>query len=131
MRNLGNYNKKYQKDDLMRTSLQPHEGKTMQFTAIFEKYGKIKDGRKTMLVSSVKDCHGGSIADHVWIKELSKIEYSEKFLPGDILIFTAMVVLYVKGYKGYQIDKRLRSPIKINYGLAYPKNVLRLSPSMC
>ena len=130
MRTVSNHNKNYEQDDCMRILLQPLEGKTMTFTAIFEKYGRMIDGRKTMLVSSVKDSNGLPITHHVWIRELHQIKYSE-FIPGDILIFQATVERYVKGYKGYKIEERLKNPPKINYGLTCPKNILRLSPSMC
>ena len=70
MRGISKYHKNYEKDDSMRVFLQPLEGQTLTFDAIFEKFGRTSDGRKTMLVSSVKNSGELLMAGHVHIRQL-------------------------------------------------------------
>lgn len=114
----------------MRTELQPLEGQKVQFVASFEKYGIFRSkgiiGR-SILLRNLKTVRGRLLADHIWINYTAGFDAAGEFARGDLVRFTAWVRSYCKGYFGQRIEDRLARKPGIDYRLAYPRNVEKIT----
>ena len=92
------------------------------FTGTFDRYGtKTEFGylKETVLLLNIKNHSGQILADHLWFNKTKGFE-SLHLTKGDILQFDARVKPYVKGYKGWNLEKQLLNPIQKDYKLSYP-----------
>lgn len=104
----------------MRTELQPFEGRRAIFVATFVRntYFKTKRGnRRMVLLKHVKDLQGRLVALHLSLTNGSDLRVFDGFDEGELLQFSATVRMYVKGYRGEDIDLKLQHPIRIDYEL--------------
>lgn len=106
----------------MRKDLQKINGDRQTFTGTFSRFGQ-KSGYKgplpTLLLLNVKNQQGKTVTDHLWFnltKGFAALELEE----GDLVQFDARVKEYEKGYKGWDFEKQLESPIEIDYKLSHP-----------
>lgn len=72
--------------------------------------------KRTIMIADVV-YEGVIITDHLWFN-MSKFWKNVKV--GDMIEFDARVKSYTKGYKGYNIEKQIRSPIVEDWKLAFP-----------
>ena len=92
------------------------------FTGTFERFGtKTEFGylKETVLLLNIKNPSGQIVADHLWFnrtKGFKSLHLSE----GDVLQFDARVKPYVKGYKGWDLEKQLLNPLQKDYKLSHP-----------
>ncbi len=104
----------------MRNALKPLENIRFTFIATFEKYGTcIISGNpyKTALLRNIKNTFGDNICDHVWIREVWKIDKLH-LKKGDIIKFSAKVAKYKHGYYLANGDS--------DYKLIYLKNIRKI-----
>lgn len=101
------------------------------FTGIIERTG-YKNGYKsfepTLLLLKIRDESGHIITDHLWFN------YTKGFLKlgtlkqGDVVEFDARVGEYIKGYKGYNLERQMEQPLQADYKLQYPTKIKMKHP---
>jgi hypothetical protein len=104
----------------MRTELQPLEGRRTMFVATFVRNTFVKTNggiRRKVLLKHVKDLQGRLMALHISITNGSDVRVFDGFDEGELLQFSATVRMYVKGYRGEDIDLKLQHPIRLDYEL--------------
>jgi len=114
----------------MRKELQPLEGRRAMFVATFVRntFVKTKIGiRRKVLLKQVKDLQGRLVALHLSVTNGSDLRVFDGFDEGDLLQFSATVRMYVKGYRGEDIDLKLQHPIRIDYELLDIQDLKSLS----
>ena len=114
----------------MRTELQFLEGKRATFIATFCRTDvfKTKWGlMKKVLLKRIKDVQSKPIADHVSITDHSSLQRIAFLKEGDLIIFSARVREYQRGYHGDNIDLRLKHPYSIDYMLYDVRDVVKLN----
>jgi hypothetical protein len=70
-----------------------------------------------VLLKHVKDLQGRLVALHLSLTNGSDLRVFDGFDEGELLQFSATVRMYVKGYRGEDIDLKLQHPIRIDYEL--------------
>ncbi|KAF5041374.1 hypothetical protein DSECCO2_523700 [anaerobic digester metagenome] len=112
----------------MRHNLQSLEGRRVTFAATFGQYGSWRQhgtAGRTILLMDVRLPDGRIAAQHIWINDLAGFDALGDLVPGDRVRFSATVRSYVKGYLGERIDDRLRRPLRVDYALIHPRQVVR------
>lgn len=82
-----------------------------------------------MLVD-VNDSNGKLVTNHIWFNYTKGFEKLGRLKAGDIISFMARVSPYVKGYRGYDIEKQMDHPIQQDYKLNYPTKIKLLNRSI-
>jgi hypothetical protein len=110
----------------MRKKLSKINNVRTSFDGIFVRYGT-KPGYRggdipTILLKNI--CRDGvNVSDHIWFtmtKGFSKLGYLRG---GEKIQFHARVKQYVKGYRGWDEDKQMESPVSIDYKLSNPTKI--------
>jgi hypothetical protein len=104
----------------MRTGLQPLEGKRATFIATFSRrdvYRTKWGWMEKVLLKHIKDVQFRPLADHVSITDRSSLQRMEFLKEGDLIVFSARVAEYLRGYPGDDIDLRLKHPYSVDYTL--------------
>ena len=116
----------------MRTSLQPFEGIRKTYIATVARHGVFmtQNGlRRKVLLKNIRDSGNQSLADHVSIADPASVKDMAALNEGDLIQFTALVYTYTKGYKGEDIEARLKRLIRIDYGLWNVRDLVKLNVS--
>lgn len=94
------------------------------FRAQFKRWGR-KSTIWTLLFINIRQKYSGNVlTDHLWFKESKSFKDLREILrEGDIVEFDARVKVYRKGYWGENPIKRLESPPRFDYKLAWPTNI--------
>ena len=104
----------------MRTDIQSLEGRRATFIATFSKRDNFmtKWGfRVKVLLKHIKDVHFKPLFDHVSITDQSSLQQMSLLKEGDLIVFSAVVREYQRGYHGEDIDLRLKHPESVDYML--------------
>ena len=98
-----------------------------EFCGTFVRFGE-KSGFNgpeiTVLLKDVRDANGKLMAGHLWFN-LTKRFKELNMKPGDVISFHARVKCYVKGYHGWNEQKRFMNPPRYDYKLSHPTKVKR------
>lgn len=110
----------------MRKNLKKLDGERKRFSATFERYGSKTAYKgpplKTILLKIFVDIDTNSIVtDHLWFNFTKGFEALGELSPGTKIEFEARVKPYEAGYKGYNWEKSLDSPVRTDYKLAWPQ----------
>jgi hypothetical protein len=113
----------------MRKKLKDLLEKRTRFSAKFERFGT-KNGymaiEKTILLKEVKCIETDEIVtDHLWFTCYKGWD-SLGLEKDDCVEFDARVVEYIKGYKGYNIERQIDSPLSIDYKLERPTKLKKI-----
>ena len=104
----------------MRTSLQSLEGKRATFIAIFSRRDvfRTKWGwQEKVVLKHLKDVQFKPLADHVSITDQPSLQLMAFLKEGDLIVFSASIRDYQRGYHGDDIDLRLKHPNSVDYML--------------
>lgn len=112
----------------MRKQMKIFNGERIKIYAKFERFGK-KNGYKgpveTVLLIDLKTENNYILADHLWFnktKGFSEINLKQ----GDEIEFFGRVKTYEKGYKGYNYEKIINSPISLDYKISHPTKIKKI-----
>jgi len=112
----------------MREGLKQIEGVRGVFRATFVRYGTKSAYRglppTTILLRDVTDTAGAVVADHLWLVEGVQYKALTPLREGDMVEFRGRVTQYEKGYKGRDWERQADSPLKTDYRLSNPTNVV-------
>lgn len=90
------------------------------FVATFVRNAFVKANggiRRKVLLKHVKDPQGRLMALHLSVTNGSDVRVFDGFDEGELLQFSATVRMYIKGYRGEDIDLKLQHPIRLDYEL--------------
>ncbi|MDO9035576.1 MAG: hypothetical protein Q7U51_10270 [Methanoregula sp.] len=104
----------------MRTDIQPLEGRRATFIATFSRRDNFRTKwgfRVKILLKHIKDVQSKPLFDHVSITDQSSLQQMSLLKEGDLIVFSAVVREYQRGYHGDDIDLRLKHPESVDYML--------------
>lgn len=70
-----------------------------------------------VLLKHIQDVQFKPLADHLSITDRRSLQRMESLKEGDLIVFSARVREYVRGYLGDDVDLRLKHPYSIDYTL--------------
>ena len=106
------------------------EGKRATFIATFcrrDTFPTTQGWMKKVLLKHVQDIQNKLVTDHVSVTDRSSLELMGLLKDGDLIAFSARVRKYLRGYKGEDIDLRMKHPLAIDYMLCDVQNVRKLN----
>lgn len=112
----------------MRTSFQPVEGIRTTYFATLARRGIFKTAygwRDKILLKNIRDSHHKLLEDHVSITDPASLQQMATLKAGDFIQFSAVVRSYIRGYRGDDIDLRLKNPESIDYMLYDIRNIVK------
>lgn len=107
----------------MRKRLKENEGVRTSFQGTFSRCGSKRGGKITVLLTNVRK-DNKMVTNHLWFN-LTQGFKDLCLCPGDKVYFDCRVKEYEKGYKGRNEEKKAASPVKKDYMLNYPTNLLK------
>ena len=82
---------------------------------------------ETLLLRDIIELETGKkVTDHLWFNYTKGFKDLGELSEGDILEFDARVTPYKKGYRGYDDDKWLANPPRIDYKLSRPTKIKKV-----
>jgi hypothetical protein len=116
------------KEKEMRKKIKELNEERRNFSGIFVRFGKknnyMGNEETTVLLKDIKDNSGKILCDHLWFnftKGFEKINLKEN----DIVRFDARVKSYIKGYKGYNLEREIESPLREDFKLSHPTKIIK------
>jgi hypothetical protein len=114
----------------MRIGLQSLEGKRASFIATVcrrDSFPTTKGWMRKVLLKHIQDGQHKLITDHVSVTDRSSLELIGFLKDGDLIAFSARIQKYLRGYKGEDIDLRLKHPVSVDYMLCDLQDVRKLN----
>jgi hypothetical protein len=112
----------------MRTNLQPLVGRRATFIATFSRSDifRTKWGwQEKVLLKHLKDVQFKPLADHVSITDQPSLKKMAFLKEGDLIVFSAVVREYRRGYHGDDIDLRIKHPDSVDYTLYDVRDIVK------
>jgi hypothetical protein len=110
----------------MRKKLSKIENVRTSFSGVFVRYGK-KTGYRGGDIPTIllKDIYQNDIvvADHIWFTLTKGFGNLGHLYGGEKILFQARVKEYLKGYKGWDEDRQMESPLSVDYKLSHPTKI--------
>jgi hypothetical protein len=104
----------------MRTGLQALYGKRTTFIATFSRRDvfRTKWGwMEKVLLKNIFDVQHKPLANHTSITDRPSLQRLSFLKDGDLIVFSARVIEYIRGYFGNDIDLRSQHPYSVDYML--------------
>ncbi|GAB6283978.1 MAG: hypothetical protein STSR0009_01770 [Methanoregula sp.] len=114
----------------MRTGLQSLEGKKGTFIATFcrrDSFPTTQGWMRKVLLKHIQDGKHNPVTDHVSVTDRNSLELMGFLKDGDLIAFSARIRKYLRGYKGEDIDLRLKHPLSVDYMLCEVQDVRKLN----
>jgi len=112
----------------MRTNLQPLEGMRANFIATFSERSAFKTKwgwQEKIVLENIRDVQYQSLTDHVSISDRPSLERMRSLKKGDLIVFSARVKEYRRGYHGNDINIRLKRQESFDYMLCDVHDVMK------
>jgi hypothetical protein len=114
----------------MRTDLQTLEGKRATFIATFcrrDSFPTTQGWMRKVLLKHIQNIQHKPLTDHVSVTDRNSLELMGFLKDGDLIAFSAQVRKYLRGYKGDDIDLRLKHPLAVDYMLCDVQDIRKLN----
>jgi hypothetical protein len=82
-------------------------------------------GQEKVLLKHIKDVQFKPLADHVSITDRPSLKQMAFLKEGDLIVFSAVVREYQRGYHGDDIDLRIKHPDSVDYMLHDVRDVVK------
>lgn len=112
----------------MRTNLQPLEGMRANFIATFSERSTFKTKwgwQEKIVLENIRDVHSRYLTNHVSISDRPSLDRMRSLKKGDLIVFSARVKEYRRGYHGDDINIRLKRPESFDYMLCDVHDIMK------